>query len=99
FGGTGFLGHRVVRHLLDHGFTVKVASRHPERGKNALGDRTSALEFVRADISDDASVAATTAGVFAVVNAVSLYVERGDQTFHSVHVRAAANVARHSRAG
>src|SRR4029077_16021278 len=38
------------------------------------------------------------AGAFGVVNAVSLYVERGNQTFRSVHVEAAARVAKHSRA-
>ncbi|MEH2519994.1 uncharacterized protein YbjT (DUF2867 family) [Bradyrhizobium sp. AZCC 1610] len=37
------------------------------------------------------------AGAFAVVNAVSLYVERGSDTFRSVHVEAAARVAQHSR--
>jgi NADH dehydrogenase len=37
------------------------------------------------------------AGAFAVVNAVSLYVERGSDTFRSVHVEAAARVARYSR--
>src|SRR5215204_420745 len=31
FGGTGFLGRCVVRHLLGHGFEVRAASRHPER--------------------------------------------------------------------
>ena len=30
-GGTGFLGRRIVRHLLDHDLEVRVASRHPER--------------------------------------------------------------------
>jgi len=32
-----------------------------------------------------------------VVNAVSLYVERGNTTFRSVHVEAAARVAREAR--
>jgi uncharacterized protein YbjT (DUF2867 family) len=32
FGGTGFLGRRVVRHLRKHGFSVRIASRHPDRG-------------------------------------------------------------------
>ena len=31
FGGTGFLGRCVVRHLLGHNFEVRAASRHPER--------------------------------------------------------------------
>ena len=31
FGGTGFLGRRVVRHLRKRGFSVRIASRHPDR--------------------------------------------------------------------
>src|SRR5260370_18979532 len=30
FGGTGFLGRRIVRHLHDAGFAVRIASRHPD---------------------------------------------------------------------
>jgi len=98
FGGTGFLGRRVVQHLLDHGFAVRVASRHPERGAQVFSNTSSALELVRADVGDDGSVMTAVAGTFGVVNAVSLYVERGNQTFRSVHVEAAARVAKHSRA-
>ena len=29
FGGTGFLGRRVVHHLREFGATVRIASRHP----------------------------------------------------------------------
>jgi uncharacterized protein YbjT (DUF2867 family) len=98
FGGTGFLGRRVVQHLLDHGFAVRVASRHPERTAQVLSNTSSALELVKADVRDDRSVLTALAGAFGVVNAVSLYVERGNQTFRSVHVEAAARVAKHSRA-
>ena len=38
-------------------------------------------------------VADVLAGAYAAVNAVSLYVERGQETFHSVHVEAAERVA------
>ena len=90
FGGTGFLGRRVVKHLLEGEFSIRVASRHPER--------TGALfESINADINDDRSVIAAVAGVEGVVNAVSLYVESGQQTFHSVHVTGAARVARLAR--
>lgn len=101
FGGTGFLGRRVVRQMLDRDFAVRVASRRPERGDAIVRAKSlvksSALEFVRADISDDASIEAVVAGAFGVVNAVSLYVEQDGRTFHSVHVEAAARVAMHSR--
>ena len=36
FGGTGFLGRRIVRHLRLHDFCVRVASRHPDRGDALL---------------------------------------------------------------
>src|SRR5687767_5687015 len=93
FGGTGFLGRRAVRHLLDCGFVVRAASRHPERVLSTFGDR-SGLSAVRADIHDDGSVAAALAGAKAAVNAVSLYVERGNETFEAVHVEGAARLAR-----
>ena len=32
FGGTGFVGRRVVRYLRESGATVRVASRHPRAG-------------------------------------------------------------------
>jgi uncharacterized protein YbjT (DUF2867 family) len=98
FGGTGFLGRRIVRHLLDRGFAVRVATRHPERTQRMFPDETRSPEAVRADVTDEAAVAAAVAGAFAVVNAVSLYLEHGSETFHSVHVAAAARVARQAHA-
>src|ERR1700730_6582849 len=98
FGGTGFLGRRIVRHLLDRGFAVRVATRHPERAKRMFPDETRSLEAIRADVNEDASVTGAVAGAFAVVNAVSLYVEQGSETFHSVHVAAAARLARQAHA-
>jgi len=91
------LGRRIVQHLLDHQFAVRIASRHPERGKHVFPDTTPALESVRAHIGEDASINATVTDAYGVVNAISLYVERDNQTFHSVHVEAAERVAKYSR--
>jgi uncharacterized protein YbjT (DUF2867 family) len=93
FGGTGFLGRRVVRHLRDADFTVRIASRHPERTVSLFPDGTSNIESVQADINDDGSILAAIRDAVAVVNAVSLYVEHGRDTFHSVHVEAAERLA------
>ncbi len=95
-GGTGFLGRRVVHRLRAYGFAVRVAARHPERAAALFPDDAS-VTAVGADIGDDASVAQVVAGAWGVVNAVSLYVEKGGRTFHGVHVEAAARVATATR--
>ena len=83
FGGTGLLGSRVVRHLAGKGLLVRSASRHPERTGSLEGSR---LQPVRADINNQDAIVAAVAGAYAVVNAVSLYRERGSETFHALHV-------------
>ena len=93
FGGTGFLGRRVVRHLRNGEFSVRIASRHPERGEKLFGSDDPRLQSVDANIHDERSVADALAGAYGVVNAVSLYVEHGPETFHSVHVEASQRVA------
>jgi uncharacterized protein YbjT (DUF2867 family) len=93
FGGTGFLGRRIARRLLDKGFLVRIATRHPDRSRKVFGNGDTRIEYVEADVNDDRLVAAAVAGAVAAINAVSLYVERGAQTFQSVHVEAAARIA------
>ncbi|HTO62778.1 MAG TPA: NAD(P)H-binding protein [Bradyrhizobium sp.] len=90
FGGTGFVGRRIVRHL-SATTRVRIASRHPAP---AEGDN---IEHVLADVHDERAVEAAVEGADGVVNAISLYAEHGSDTFHSVHVEAAANVARVAR--
>ena len=93
FGATGFLGHRIVRRLHEHGCTVRIASRHPSQARALFGTNDPRLQAVEGDIRSSQSVAEAIAGARGVVNSVSLYTERGKQTFHSVHVEAAQRVA------
>src|ERR1700719_4267980 len=93
FGGTGFLGRRVVQHLREHEFSVRIASRHPDQGHRLFGLDNPQLQSIEANIQDKRSVADALAGAYGVVNAVSLYVEHGQETFHSVHVESAQRVA------
>ncbi len=96
FGGTGFLGRHVVRRLRSHGFAVRVASRHPRRADATFAGE-GGIEAGHVNVHDRASVAEALKGAWAAVNAVSLYVERGAETFDAVHVtatRAMAELAR-----
>jgi uncharacterized protein YbjT (DUF2867 family) len=91
FGGTGFVGRSVVRQLSGSGARVRVASRHLARAQGDI------VEQIVADAHDEQAVEAAVAGADGVVNAISLYVEHGGDTFHSVHVDAAARIARAAR--
>src|SRR5260370_7653268 len=93
FGGTGFLGRRIVRHLHDADFAVRIASRHPDRGRSLFSRDGSGIDSFHADVNHDDSVASAVRGAWAVVNAVSLYVEHAQCTFQSVPVEAAKRVA------
>ncbi|MGH6926826.1 MAG: complex I NDUFA9 subunit family protein [Dongiaceae bacterium] len=93
FGGTGFLGRRVVRRLREQDVSVRVASRNPDRGRALFGADHERLHSIIADVNDERSVADAVSGSDAVVNAVSLYVEHGTETFQSVHVQCARRVA------
>ena len=65
--------------------------------RNAVNDCSAQMILTfsqsRRTFATKRSVAAAIAGAHAVVNAVSLYVEHGDETFHSIHVEAARRVA------
>ena len=98
-GGTGFLGRRIVRHLRTAGASVRIASRHPNCARAQFGNADPELEAIAADVHSEALVARAVADAYGVVNAVSLYVERGNETFPSVHVRAAERVTPSTLAG
>lgn len=91
FGGTGFVGRRVVRHLSNSSVTVRITSRHPAPAESDNAER------VIADAHDERSIESAVIGADGVVNAISLYAEHGGDTFHSVHVEAAARIARVAR--
>ena len=74
FGGAGFLGQDLVRHLIDEGANVRVASRRPDRGlfpKTLVDDdRLTTAEF---DALDGSGVESAVGDATMVVNLVGLH--------------------------
>ena len=97
FGGTGFLGRRIVRRLAERGLDVRVASRRATG--TAFEEHGERISCLRGDLRDPAFVAAALEGAAAAVNCVSLHVEKGSDTFEAVHLRGAEALARAARDG
>jgi uncharacterized protein YbjT (DUF2867 family) len=100
FGGSGFLGRRIVEHLAAAGAEVRVAVRHPERAASLTrSGGAGQITAVHADVWDEATVAPALAGADAVVNTVGHYVERGDASFEAIHGQGARHVAQAAATG
>jgi uncharacterized protein YbjT (DUF2867 family) len=89
-GGGGFVGRYVAQALFKAGARVRIAEREPQRAFSlkplcGLGQ----IQFVRADLTDRAAVAAAVQGAGAVVNLVGIL--KGN--FHKIHVEGARNIA------
>lgn len=94
FGGTGFLGRHIVRELLDAGMGVRIASRHP-RVPPGIEDNSDQIQLHTANLHDSEATQQAISGAHAVVNAISLYVEKGgNETFKQVHEVGAERIAR-----
>ncbi|MGB3764226.1 MAG: NmrA family NAD(P)-binding protein [Ornithinimicrobium sp.] len=70
-GGTGDLGHRIVRELLTHDTYVRVLTRPGSGAAQDLFGDTDRVDVVEASYSDPAALAAATSGAHTVVSAVS----------------------------
>jgi len=97
-GGTGFLGSVIVQTMRSMGWQVRIGARRPGAADHLGGARS--IARARCDVRDEASLRRAFEGSRAVVNAVGLYLETGDETFEAVHAEGAAHVARSAaRAG
>ncbi|MCZ6745477.1 MAG: complex I NDUFA9 subunit family protein [Alphaproteobacteria bacterium] len=98
FGGSGFLGRRIVKCLAAEGVGIRVAVRHPERASflERMG-RDGQIERVRADVWEESTVARAVKESTWGINTVGHYVEKGSSTFDAVHGQGALHVARQAR--
>ena len=98
FGGSGFLGRRIVGCLAAEGCDVRVGVRHPERASSPPRPAGSGrIEVVRADVWDEPTVARAVEGAASVINTVGHYVEKRGATFDAIHGRGAQHVARQAK--
>ncbi len=95
-GGTGFVGRHLTSRLANHGYQLKVLSRHPQRHRNI--EVLPNTELVGADVHDATVLLEQFAGCDAVINLVAILNEQGSQRFKSVHTDLAKKVIEACRA-
>lgn len=95
FGGSGFIGRYLVRHLAAQGWRVRVAVRDvPKASFLKPAGNLGQISLIPCSVTDPAGVAAAVEGADAVVNLVGIMNERGKRTFQAIHVDAATIVAK-----
>lgn len=95
FGGTGFIGRQIVRGLARQGYTVKIATRVPERAYflRPAGRVGQVVPFA-CDYGSAESIAAALRGSQVAVNCIGVLYERGKRgTFDRAHVEIPARIA------
>ncbi|WP_018174965.1 MULTISPECIES: complex I NDUFA9 subunit family protein [unclassified Thioalkalivibrio] len=85
-GGTGFVGHQIIRRLIDRGIRVRVLSRRPHRHRDLLVNPE--VDLVEGSAHDPATLERVFAGQDAVINLVGILNERGrnGSGFRAAHV-------------
>ena len=95
FGGSGFIGQHLVERLARAGASVRVAARHPLT--TAEPPRLAQIQYVAADILDDAAVEVAIQGADTVINLVGILSQAQRQTFTAIHEDGARRVAATAR--
>lgn len=99
FGGSGFVGTQIVQLLAKRGHRIRVAVRRPDlAGHVKMFGSVGQVQPIQANVRNAASVRRAVAGVDIVINLTGVAYSRGAQTFQSVHVTGAANVAQAAKA-
>lgn len=100
-GSTGYVGHYVVKALLEAGHSVVSVSRDAGKTKTASGAKLEIfgnVEYRMGDVSNGNGLKEAMNGVEAVVHLVGIIAEKGLQTFQRVHVEGTRNVLEAAKA-
>jgi uncharacterized protein YbjT (DUF2867 family) len=89
-GGTGFVGHEVVKELLALGHHVRLLVRDPKRVGSFAHD--SRVELIRGDVLRPETLATAVTGIQAVVHLVGFITETSRVTYEQGHVEATRNL-------
>ncbi len=94
-GATGYVGHHVVKELLERGHRVTALSRSGNKASTASGVALPIFEdvnYIGGDVATGRNLEMAFTGADVVIHLVGIVAERGQQTFSNVHITGTKNV-------
>ncbi len=88
-GGTGYVGARLVRKLVEHGEDVRLLARDPVAAQKKF---PRGVAFAQGDVTVPETLPAALAGVETVIHLVAIIHERGDRTFETVNYQGTVHI-------
>ncbi|NSM56445.1 complex I NDUFA9 subunit family protein [Wolbachia endosymbiont of Atemnus politus] len=95
FGGTGFIGKHIVRHLAVAGYLIRIFARNQEKAACLkLCGNLGQISILKGDFFDEKSILDSMEECDVVINLVGILHETKKHDFYSVHVGIAERIAR-----
>lgn len=88
-GGTGYVGSRLVRKLVERGWEVRLLVRDVAAARRAF---PAGVAFARGDVTEPGTLPAALAGVDTVIHLVAIIRERGGATFEKINYQGTVNI-------
>jgi NADH dehydrogenase len=82
-GGTGFVGHSVVRQLSEAGYTVKVLTRNGQRGKHLTQLKN--VQVIECNVFNNQALKQAIKSATAVINLIGILHESKKMSFEDTH--------------
>lgn len=94
FGGTGFVGRYIVRHLCQKGYVVTVVCRSPDKAKflKPYG-KVGQVVPMAVSLQDEAGLKEVLQGASVVINCIGILFEKGKRSFENMHIKVLENIA------
>lgn len=91
-GGTGFVGHSIVRQLSEAGYTVKVITRNCRKGKDLISLKN--VQVIECDILNKNALKQALKSATAVINLIGILHENKKISFEDIHAALPKTVAK-----
>jgi uncharacterized protein YbjT (DUF2867 family) len=88
-GGTGYVGSRLVRKLVEQEREVRLLVRDIPAARRAF---PTGVAFARGDVTEPETLSAALVGVDAVIHLVAIIRERGEYTFETINYQGTVNI-------